>query len=373
MKWFFRIFVALALGAGAFYLGYLSLTQEVIVSEARLGTAVNAVPGNVEIGSGVVMDVRTEMEGTVIQVIKPPNSESRAVKEGDPIVIMDTDEIDLTIAIIEADLKEAERLLAQESPFIPLIETLQEELNDRETLLSAGKIAGDEVERTRRDLRRHQNLLAQETARLERQVERNRASLERQKINRTKMTIRSPINGTLDAVTVYNGDYIRVNHMVAEVVAPGKRINIEVSEEDLDGVQPGQSVTVRFLAYGDRLFQGEVSYLAFRANADTKRRNLVARLNIDPELLVIGLTGQASIVKGERENALLIPRRALVGDRVYVVNEGGIEIRQVQLGFLSLGQAEILEGLEPGDQVIVETPHIYAEGDRVKVTEVVSF
>lgn len=373
MKWFLRIVLVLILLSGVAYLGYQSLIQDVVVSEARRGTAVNAVPGNVEIGSGIQMDVRSEVEGIVTRVIKPPNSEYRDIQAGDPIVFVDTEEIDLTIEILEADLEESERLLAQESHLVPIIEGLEEELADQEELLAAGKMPANDVERTRRDLRRHRNMLAQDTIRLERLVERNRANLERNLLTRDKMTIRSPIDGTLDAVTVYNGDYIRVNHKVAEVVAPGKRVNVEVSEEDLEGVVPGQPVTVRFLAYGDRLFKGEVGYLALRANADTKRRNLVAYLDINPELLVIGLTGQASIVKGERENALLIPRRALVGDRVYVVRDGQIEVRQVQLGFLSLGQAEILDGLEPGEQVIVETPHIYRAGDRVKIAEVVPF
>lgn len=373
MKWFLRIFLVLGVLAGAGYGVYVSLTREVVVSESRLGTAINAVPGNVEIGSGVVMDVRAEVEGIVTKVIKPPNSEYRAIEAGDPIVFLNTEEKDLTIDIIRADLEEAERLLAQESHYVPLIEGLEDELKDQEELLAAGKLAADQVERTRRELRRQRNLYASETIRLERLVERNRANLERQLIERDKMTIRSPIDGTLDAVLVYNGDYVRVNNKVAEVVSPGKRVNVEVSEEDLAGIEPGQPVTVRLLAYGDRLFQGKVSYLAFRANADTKRRNVVVSLDIDPELLVVGLTGQASIVKGERENALLVPRRALVGDRVYVVRDGRIEVRQVKIGFLGLGQAEILEGLEPGEQLIVETPHIYDDGERVKIVEVVPF
>ncbi len=373
MKWLIRSILVLVLAGGIYFLIAPNLATEVVVSQSKRGTAINAVPGNVEVYTGLTTSIRCEVNGRVQEVIKPPNSEARQIKKGTPIVILDTTEIDNTIAIVEADLKEGQRLLAQESQYVPIIEGIRDELQDQEELLAAGRIAEADVDRTRQNLRRHENLLNSERIRLERLVERNQALLNTHLLNREKHTITATVDGTLDATFVFVGDYIRVNHRVAEIASNSMRVIVDVSEEDLDGLKKEQPVTVRLLAYGNQLFQGTVSWLAFKADPNTKRRSIRVNLDIPRDMLVAGLTGQATIVKGERENAILVPRRALVGRNLMVVRDGRVEVREVTIGYLGIGQAEILEGLENDELVIVETPHIYEDGQRVKVDQVVPF
>lgn len=372
MKWLLIILAAIAVvGAGIWLTD--PFATEIPVSEARTGTAVNAVSGHVTVKASFKADVRSQTDGDVIEVIKPPKSAARRVEKGDPIVRLDTKEIDIEIRIARADYEQAKALLEAESQLIPVIEGIEKELADQEVLLEAGKLAPNVVENTRRNLRRHRNLLEAETINHQRLYDRNKAQLDRLLLRREEMTIRTPVSGTLDGILVYVGEPIRNNTKVAEVVSESRFVSIDVAEEDLDGIEIGMPVTVRLLAYGNRLFQGEVSWLAPTADEDTKRRNVAIGLDIDEDLLVPGLTGQASIIKGERENALLVPRRALVGNRLYVVNNGVVEIREVELGYLSAGSAEVLSGIEPGEAVIVETPHIFNDGDKVKISEMIPF
>jgi len=60
----------------------------------------------------------------------------------------------------------------------------------------------------------------------------------------------------------------------------------------------------------------------------------------------------------------------LFGTNVYVVQNGRIQLRKVEVGYVSLNVAEITSGLAPGDLVVVEELDKYRDGDRVR-TELV--
>ncbi|HYP17116.1 MAG TPA: hypothetical protein VEQ65_07875, partial [Opitutus sp.] len=75
---------------------------------------------------------------------------------------------------------------------------------------------------------------------------------------------------------------------------------------------------------------------------------------------------------GQRQSETIIPRRALFGNQVFVVEKGRVRLRQVEVGYTDLTFAEIVKGLNPGDQVIVEEVDQFSDGDRVRA-EVVAF
>jgi len=58
------------------------------------------------------------------------------------------------------------------------------------------------------------------------------------------------------------------------------------------------------------------------------------------------------------------------GNNVYAVVNGRVQLRKVEVGFVSLNIAEVTKGLATGDQVIVEELDKFRDGDRVG-TEVV--
>ena len=49
-----------------------------------------------------------------------------------------------------------------------------------------------------------------------------------------------------------------------------------------------------------------------------------------------------------------MPRRALRGTQLFVVNRGRVEVRSVELGYVSLTMAEVTSGVKPGELVIVD-------------------
>jgi multidrug efflux pump subunit AcrA (membrane-fusion protein) len=73
-----------------------------------------------------------------------------------------------------------------------------------------------------------------------------------------------------------------------------------------------------------------------------------------------------SIVLGERKDATLVPRLALRGNQLFVVRDGRVEARSVKLGFTSLTDVEVLQGVKPGEIVIVDELDRFHDGQRVR-------
>ena len=58
------------------------------------------------------------------------------------------------------------------------------------------------------------------------------------------------------------------------------------------------------------------------ADPATQRYVVHLQVDIDPEKLVPGITGEVVIDVGEHDKTLLVPRRALYGRSLLVVNNG---------------------------------------------------
>lgn len=83
-----------------------------------------------------------------------------------------------------------------------------------------------------------------------------------------------------------------------------------------------------------------------------------ARLRIDnpDDNIFIGVSAKVSMVVAESDNTLLLPTEVVntntSGDFVYVIEDGVVQEKSVELGVSSDRQIEILKGLSEGDEVI---------------------
>ena len=98
----------------------------------------------------------------------------------------------------------------------------------------------------------------------------------------------------------------------------------------------------------------------------TNRFDVHIQTEIPSAELVPGLTGEVSIILGSRENSLLVRPDALQEQLAYVVNNGFVESRTVQLGYRGITHVEVLDGLKDGEWVIVEEMGRFRPGEWVK-------
>src|SRR5262249_12944584 len=84
-----------------------------------------------------------------------------------------------------------------------------------------------------------------------------------------------------------------------------------------------------------------------------------------------GLFARVQLTVNQRQNAMLVPESALIPqgqDRfVYKVTDGTVAFTRVVLGERRAGEAEIRDGLKPGDQVVTAGQLKLVDGATVEV------
>ena len=347
----------------AIFLFNRQLTVSVPVAEAETGTAVNAVTGTVEVLSYIDIWVKAQSRGTLIDnTIKA----GQVVEEGDLLAEQDSEELDLRIEQVQIRLEAAEARSVLESTHFIDLQSLDEELEGVKLAVELKQSPLSRLENLQRERRKKEILWKLE----EIQETENRKLLQNQLeqllLQREQMSTYAPFGGIVAQVSAFKGDLVNANQNLLRLVAHGRYVVMELTEEDYFGVANEMPVTLRLASYPDRTFSGTVLRMEDVANATNKTRNVFVIVEAADSVLVPGLTGEGYLVKDERPGAVLIPRRALIGNLVYVIAGGRVEVRRVQPGYLGLNKAEILEGIEPGDQVVLEDQNLLKPGERVK-------
>lgn len=344
----------------------LKPTAKVAVVEA--GKAQSLVPGSVTVQAEYEMELKSEINGRVIKSELDPG---KPVKAGAVLVQIDTGDLTLEIDQIQNEYETAKKRIAVGSAIALELESANESLQNFERLTKAGNYPAAELEKQRRLVKQIEQRLALEEVFNTQQLATYENTLKVKRRQLEKMTITAPFDGVVSEVFARPGDLISGGAPIAVLIATSRTVEAKISEENFSGIQEGQRAFVRFLVYGDWQYDATVSKILPTADPTTQRYIVHLDVKIDAEKLVPGITGEVSIIVGERQSKANIPRRALFGSNVYVVEDGEVQLRAVKVGYVSNILVEILEGLEAGEEVIVDQLDLFREGQNVR-TEVVN-
>jgi cobalt-zinc-cadmium efflux system membrane fusion protein len=133
-----------------------------------------------------------------------------------------------------------------------------------------------------------------------------------------------------------------------------------IRETEAPMVHVGQAIYFTVLAYPDRSFPANISYVAAAFDPTTRRLLVRATVNNSAGLLKPEMFASVKILTGEGDNAVAVPRDAIIYEgeaaRVWVVrdkdNERAIELQRIKSGLANGNTVEVLKGLAPGDRVI---------------------
>lgn len=355
--------VALVLLGGG-YAVWSASGPEVRTEAVRRGKAVNAVTGSVTVAAEFVATVRASVPGRITQTALEVGS---SVKAGDFLVQLDTVDLELEIASTEESLQSARRRVEVGSIARIELENARVDLGNLERAVTMGTASSIDLDRSRRNVKAIEQRLALETLANEAAIAQLENALAVRRRQREKMTVIAPADGVISEIFARPGDLIGGDSPIATLISTRRTVEAKISEENFSGVRIGQRASVRFLGYGDERFDAQISKLLPTADAATQRYVAFLEVEVPAERLLPGLTGEVSIVVGERAQALIFPRRALFDGKVYVVRDGRVELRTVRTGFVSLNEVEALDGLAEGDRVLVENLDRVRAGDRVRL------
>lgn len=363
MKRLLKFGIPLLVLVAAVFFFNRQLTLSVLVEPAETGTAVNAVTGTVEVLAYIDIHVKAENRGRIAENLVQAG---QIVEAGEVVAVQEAEDLDLRIEQVRIRLEAAEARSELESTHQIDLETLEDEREGTALAVELKQAPVSELERVDREMRKREVLWQLEEIQERENLRLLQNQLEQLSLQKEQMTTEAPFGGTVAAINAFKGDLVNGGQNLIRLVGHGRYILMELTEEDYFGVEDGQPVTLRLASYPDRTFEGTVTRLEDVANSGSKTRNLIVEVEAPDELLVPGLTGEGFLVKDRREDAVLVPRRALIGNLVYVVVDGKVEIRRVRVGFRGLNKAEILEGVEAGELVVLEDQNLLRPGERVE-------
>ena len=332
-------------------------------------------------------------EGGIVQTILI--EEGSTVREGDPVLVLSNDNLDLQILNSEAELAEKENILRNTQiqmeqqkldvrqnvlEYGTQVERLRRTYEQRKTLYEDRLVAREDYLKAEEDyvLARQKYELIRERARQDSlyrgtQIDRMEESLENmqknmQMIRRRKgnLVVKAPIDGELGLLDVVLGQSIASGTKIGQINSVGTyKVEAQIDEHYIDRVAAGLEATFErqseTYATSIRKIYPEVREGKFKVDFKFDGEQ--------PANIRSGQTYYLNLQLGLPEEAVLIPRgnfyQKTGGKWIYVVNREGTRAvkREIRIGRQNPQFYEVLEGLDPGERVITSSYDAYGDCD----------
>ncbi len=179
-----------------------------------------------------------------------------------------------------------------------------------------------------------------------------------------QQTAEGALKAARDAVRVLGKTEAEIDHMIAsgriEPTLVSRVADAYVTESDTPLVHLGQPVTVKVMAYPDRVFEGKVTKIYAVVDPDTHRTKIRATVADRRNELRPGMLASVMIRIQKPVEAIAIPVNGAVreGDGTMTVwvtiDRHRFIQRPVELGLQKDGWYQIVKGLQPGELVVTE-------------------
>lgn len=193
--------------------------------------------------------------------------------------------------------------------------------------------------------------------------------------NLREADIRAPFGGIVARRFCEIGTFLSPGAPVFRIVdIDSLRLVLSVAQRHVARLAPGDKVSMAAEALGNQRYLGEIRSISPEADKQTRTFPVEVILTNPPgRPLRDGLIVRATLILGSHEDAISIPREAIVkrtgGDFVFVVADSLATRRSVVVGSLIGGRYIIEEGLNPGDQLVIVGAQNLKDGTTVAVEQ----
>lgn len=186
--------------------------------------------------------------------------------------------------------------------------------------------------------------------------------------------IYAPMAGTVTTLPTKEGQTLNANQTAPTVLQVANldlmTVRAQVAEADVNRLKEGMSAYFTTLGNNERRWQGKVRQIQPSPEIvnDVVLYDVLIDVKNEGRLLKTGMTTQVFFIFGRAENAAIVPaealtRRAPESDnehgkafRVFVATDSSREQRVIHVGLQTRTEAQVLDGLEPGDRIMVNRP-----------------
>lgn len=177
--------------------------------------------------------------------------------------------------------------------------------------------------------------------------------------------IRAPFDGIVAERWVDEGEYVRADTKIVTLVdASTLRLALVVPEEHANAVHEGDAIAFHIPSDPARSYGAHIRFASPQIRKQT--RDLVVEAVIDEtnESLKPGMFAVADLGIGS-EKVFAVPTQTLRNNHAFVVTNGRLEERVVQIQGTEGNETLVLDGLHPGERLVAAPTDQMKDGLRV--------
>jgi membrane fusion protein, multidrug efflux system len=348
--------------ASAFFLGLLLLTSTACRFDAQAGEAKSEK--DKEEDTAVPVQVTTLARGPIEAVLRfSTNLEAEA-----------------QVQVLAEAARQVRQLLVEEGAEVRKGQVLLR-LQDDEQRTAVAKVES-ELAKVQREYARQQRLYDQgflseeDFSNATYQIEQLGLSLDEAKRELSYTEVRAPISGTVTGRHVNLGDHVSPNQHLFDIVDFDSIVaRVFVPEKELPRLRRGQETRLSAPSLGEQVHLGRIERISPVVDPQSGTVKVTVAIPGRHELRP-GLYVDVELVTDVHEDALLVPKRALVydQDQIFVYRLQGLTVERLAVRPLLEDKetiepqpAETGEGLEPGDRLVVAGQAGLKDGAEVRL------
>lgn len=286
------------------------------------------------------------------------------VKNGDILAEIDPEVYESQVKGSEARLKTLEAQMKQQEAAVA---QAQQKLTRNETLFKTKAVSQEVYQDAKTSL----SIAQSQQLSIDAQIEEAQSILEGDRANLGYTKIYAPMDGTVVALPIKEGQTINANQ-TAPVIAQianldTMTVRAQVAEADITHLKPEMQVYFTTLGSQERRWNGVVRQILPSPETvnDVVLYNVLVDVDNRDRQLMTGMTTQLFFVLGKADNALTIPASLLIsrvpgddgtGSKAYkmkVLTDGKPAERIVQIGLSDRTVAQVVSGLSEGDRIVL--------------------
>lgn len=181
------------------------------------------------------------------------------------------------------------------------------------------------------------------------------------------LKVKAPVDGQLGNLEAQIGQSIAQGERIGQVITPELKVEAKIDEHYVERVMPG--LPAGFEREGKK-YDMEVTKVYPEVREGQFRTDLHF-VSGRPENIRAGQTYHLNLQLGDPVQAVIVPRgsfyQASGGEYMYVVDEEGKTARRrpVRIGRQNPQYYEVVEGVQPGEKVIISGYDLFGENERL--------
>ncbi len=181
-------------------------------------------------------------------------------------------------------------------------------------------------------------------------------------------TVTAPADGTIENKNITINAMVSQQWQLCILTGSGaKTLHFNVTEDVMENLELGETVTVE---KNGGSYEGTVTEIGHVVNAQTGLFPVKAELS-DADTLADGSSAKLTVVNEHAENVSLLPLDCLYYSNgnpyVYVYEDGLVHKKDLTLGIQNEERAQILGGINAGDQVVQSWTNELYDGASVNI------